>query len=511
MQADTEDATPWLTRQLLRIGEVVAREAWRPGRLAAAGLRGAGWRLLRISWLAGRGTLRDQCLLRASALTYITVLSLVPLLALAFAVAKGFGFYAQLVHDVINPFLDRTFGPLPVPGEVVAGAESGLAMRVAIDQVLGFVEGTKFSALGIVGLLALLYTGLKLLGAVEQAFNDIWDAPRPRSLMRKVADYLAMVVVTPILLFAATAFTTAAHRSDVARFLRDHAGMGEVLDVTLRLAPVFAVWASFTFLYYAMPNARTRLSSAALGGLVAGLLWQAALLLHIRFQVGIAGYSAIYSSFAALPIFLVWVNVSWVIVLLGAELCFAHQSEPSYAEAPSAKPADPALAVTAGLRAVLRIATSFAGARPPRSSTAIAEDLALPEPAVAHALSLLARAGILAVADHEGEPCWMLARDPATVRVKDVLDALRRSGARVDLAPRTASDRIADRELNGLERELEQSRHNRTLRELADEALATPEPGEPPSALDAARAAAGTPADPAQRTSNPHSGRSSAS
>lgn len=480
----SDDSTPWFSRQLLRVGEAVAREAWRPTRLAAKGLTGGGWRLVRIAWLAGRGILRDQCLLRASALTYITVLSLVPLLALAFAVAKGFGFYANLVHDVIGPFLDRTFGPLPAPGAGVTTTESGLAMRMAIDQVLGFVESTKFSALGIVGLLALLYTGLKLLGAVEQAFNDIWDAPRPRSLMRKISDYLAMVVVTPILLFAATGFTTAAHGSAFARFLREHVGLGEVLDVTLRLAPLFALWASFTFLYYAMPNARTKFSSAALGGLVAGLLWQAALLLHIQFQVGVAGYSAIYAGFAAVPIFLVWVNVSWVIVLLGAELCFAHQSEPSYAEAPSAKPADPAVAITAGLRAVVRIATSFAAARPPQTSSAIAEELALPEPAVVHSLSQLARAGILALAEHDGEPCWMLARDPSTVRVKDVLDALRRSGARVDLAPRNAADVIADRTLNGLETELEQSSHNRTLRELADEALATPEP----RAIDAARA-----------------------
>ncbi len=471
--------TPWFTQQLLRLGESIAHAAWRPARLSMGGLRGRGWRYARIGWLAGRGVLRDQCLLRAQALTYITVLSLVPLLALTFAVAKGLDFYTVLVHDVIEPFLDRTFGYLPQPGEGVASTESGLAMRMAIDQVLTFVNGTKFSALGIVGLLALLYTGLKLLGAVEQAFNDIWDAPRPRTLMRKISDYLAMVVVTPILLLAATALTTAVHRSDFALFLRDSAGLGLVLDIALRVAPLAALWASFTFLFFAMPNANTKLSSAALGGFVAGILWQGALLLHIQFQVGVAGYSAIYASFAALPIFLVWVNVSWVIVLLGAEICFAHQSEPSYAEAPSAKPSDPALWITAGLRAVLRIATDFTAARPPRTSTAIAEDLALPEPRVAGSLALLEHAGILAVADHQGEACWIPARDPATVRVKDVLDALRRIGPPVDLAPRTTSDLVADRMLAGLESEVRASDYNRTLRELAEEVLATPEPAEP--------------------------------
>ncbi len=446
---------------------------------------------MRIGWLAGRGTLRDQCLLRASALTYITVLSLVPLLALSFAIAKGFGFYDAFVDDVISPFLDRTFGQSAIPGVGGATGESGPAMRVAIDQVLNFVEGTKFGALGIVGLLALLWTGLKLLGAIEQAFNDIWDAARPRTFMRKVADYMAMVVVTPIFVFAAAGFTTAAHGSAFARFLRDNAGMGVVLDVGIRVAPLLALWASFTFLYYAMPNARTKFSSAVLGGFVAGLLWQGALLLHIEFQVGVAGYNAIYSSFAAVPIFLVWVNVSWVIVLLGAQICFAHQSEPSYSEAPSARPADPSLAVTAGLRAILRIATSFAAGVAPRTSTAIAEDLALPEPAVATALALLVRAGILAVAEHEGDPCYVLARDPATIRVKDVLDALRRSGAGVDLVPRTASDVLADQTLAGLEAEFVSSPHNRTLRDLAELTLAMPDPRAAPSAIEAGRADAG--------------------
>ncbi len=498
-----EDTTPWLQRRVMHFGEGVAREAWRPARLASRGLRGAAWRLVRVGWLASSGVVRDKCFLRASALTYITVLSIVPLLALAFAVAQGFGFYEAMQSDVINPFLDRTFGPLPSPGEMVSNTESGLAMRVAIDQVLGFVQSTKFNALGIVGLLALVYTGLKLLGAIEKAFNDIWDAPRPRSLMRKVSDYLAMVVVTPILLFAATGLTTAAHGSTFAQYLREHVGLGGLLDVSLRTAPLVALWACFTFLYYAMPNANTKFTSAVLGGFVAGLLWQGALLLHIQFQVGVASYSAIYSTFAAIPIFLVWVNVSWVIVLLGAELCFAHQSEPSYAEAPSAEPADPALGITAGLRAVLYIATSYVSAEPPQTSSAVAERLALPEPAVAGALGTLARAGILVVADHDDEPCWMLARDPATLRIKDILDALRRSGAHVDLPPRSASDRLADRVLQGLEADLEGSKHNLTLRELAEEARRLPEPGAPPPAIEDARGKV--------RSAEPRTGRSNVS
>jgi len=471
-RAADDAEVPWLQRRLLRLGEAVALEAWRPERLQVHGLRGRAWRLARVSWLAGRGFLRDQCLLRASALTYITMLSLVPLLALGFAVAKGFGFYKLLVAETIDPFLNRTFGKLPEPGGEVGAGEDDLVIRLAIKQVLDIVDGTKFSALGIVGLVLLVWAGLKLLSSVEQSFNDIWGVPRPRTIMRKVADYLAMVVVTPILLLAATGITSAAQASSFAGFLREQAGLGPVMEIAVKLVPVFALWAAFTFVFYAMPNARTRVTSAALGGFVAAILWQAALLLHIRFQIGVANYSAIYASFAALPIFLVWINVSWLIVLFGAELCFAHQSEPSYPEAPRAQPTDPAVVVTTGLRAAVRIATAFAAGAPPRTSAGIALDLSLPEPKVSEALAGLERSGILAITEQGEEPGWVFARDPGTVRVKDVLDVLRRSCGKVDLPPTSASDVLADRSLSGLEAEAASSGYNRTLRELAEEALA---------------------------------------
>ncbi len=485
-RANDDAEVPWLQRQMLRLGESVALEAWRLERLKAKGLRGTVWRMARVAWLAGRGFLRDQCLLRASALTYITMLSIVPLLALGFAVAKGFGFYSMLKTDTINPFLNRTFGTLPEAGTEIGTAESGLVMRMAIDQILGFVDGTKFSALGIVGLVLLVWAGLKLLGSVEKAFNDIWGVPRPRTLMRKVADYLAMVVVTPILLLAATGITSAAQGSAFAGFLREDVGLGGLMELGVELVPLVALWAAFTFVYYAMPNARTRFSSAVLGGLVAALLWQGALMLHIRFQIGVASYSAIYAGFAALPIFLVWINVSWVVVLLGAELCFAHQSEPSYHEAPRAQPTDPAVVVTTGLRAAVRIATAFVAGAPPRTTEALALDLALPEPKVSEALAELERNGILLLTEQGEETVWVFARDPTTVRVKEVLDTLRRACGKVDLPPNSPCDVLADRSLSGLETEAASSRYNRTLRELAEEAIAAGDvPGTRPATAEA--------------------------
>ena len=170
---------------------------------------------LRVGYLATRGFHEDACLIRASALTYITVLSLVPLLAFSFAVAKGMGFYQDLLRGSIEPFLDRTFGPQQTGPAMLPEAQpqGAQAMRGAIQQVLNFVDGTQVSGLGAVGLLVLLYTVVKLLSTIEESFNHIWGAQRARTPVRKLTDYMAMVVVAPILIFAATGITTAAQSS----------------------------------------------------------------------------------------------------------------------------------------------------------------------------------------------------------------------------------------------------------------------------------------------------------
>ncbi len=473
----------WTERLVARVSTLLAREAWRPGRLRARGAPGAFFRACRIVWLAGRGFTRDQCVLRAAALTYVTVLSLVPLLALSFSVAKGLGFYQDLLHETINPFLDRTFGPLDAVAPMLEPSEGGRAMRLAIHEVLSFVDRTQVSALGAVGLVLLIWTSLKLLGSVERTFNGIWGVDRARSLVRKLTDYLAMVVVTPILLFAATGLTTAVGLTQAAggagaggwlsRVLQDNAGLARAVELALSAVPLLAIWLGFTFLYYALPNARTRLSSALVGGLVAGVLWQLALMLHIRFQVGVARYDAIYSSFALIPIFLVWLNLSWIIVLLGAEVCFAHQSEGSYVEAPGARGEDVTVTESIGLRSVLHVATTFLRGAPPVGAEEIAERLGLPLRSVTAALDQLAASGILAAANESEGASWILARDPGLVRVLDVLDSLRGSGERTSIPVRSPSDAEADRVLRGLEQEQAGSRHNQTLRELAEAAIRT--------------------------------------
>lgn len=427
-----------------------------------------GWTSLpaRTALLAVRGFLGDRCLFRASALTYITVLSLVPLLALGFAVAKGFGFYASLLDESIGPFLDRTFGPLQEASPLMMKEEGAHEMRVAIEQVLRFVERTDVSALGLVGLVLLLYTVVKLLSDIEASFNEIWRVSRARSFVRKVADYLTMVVVAPIFLFTATGLTTALTNSSLVGFLREQLGMGALLELALKATPLVALWAGFTFVYMALPNTRVRFKHALAGALVAGTLWQLVLLAHIEFQIGIAKYNAIYSSFAAVPIFLMWVNISWTVVLFGAEVCRAREVEPSWGGT-AAGPANAATRRTLGLRALVRLAADHLEGEAPRSSASLGAQLSADPAVVDDVLRHCQERGLVRETIDGPRRAWVLGRDAGTVSIVEVLDAIdeRRPGETLGT---DILDAELARALGALERERENSAHNRTLRTLVE-------------------------------------------
>lgn len=435
------------------------------------GALGFFYRVCRILHLCVRGFIHDDCVFRASALTYITVLSLVPLLAFSFSVAQGFGFYEKLVQETINPFLDRTFGPVATGGAHVPIPVQSHEIRVAIDRVLEmagtYVQETKVASLGALGLVILLWAVLKLLSTIERSFNHIWGVQRPRSIVRKFSDYLAMVIVAPIFLFTATGITAFAENHGVTEVLREKLHLGPILDLLVAGVPLIALWLGFTFVYLVMPNARTRVVSAVIGAIVGGTLWHLTLLLHIKFQVGVANYNAIYASFAAIPIFLIWIQFSWVAVLVGAEVCFAHQSEPDYLRVARSRPADHAFKELLGVRAMARIGQRFLAGGPSWTADALAAEIAVPIRPMEEVLDLLVQRGVLAVAPMGSQDAFLPARDLDAITVKSVLDALKGTSGPVDVPARTKADHRIDKILAALNQEMADSHSNATMRDLA--------------------------------------------
>jgi membrane protein len=270
---------------------------------------------LRVVLLAGRRFMEDRCDLRASALTFYTLLSIVPVVAMAFGVAKGFGLEKMMETQL----LAKLEGQPEVAARILEFART-------------LLENTKGGAIAGVGVVLLFWSVIKVLGNIESSFNDIWGIKKSRTLGRKLTDYLSVVMICPVLLIiasSATVILTTQITSMVEQlsFLGHAAG---VIIFLLKLFPYTVIWALFTFMYVYMPNTKVQLKSGLWGGMVAGTVYQVAQFAYIKFQIGVSSYGAIYGSFAALPLFLVWLQLSWLIVLFGAEVSFARQNVAAY-------------------------------------------------------------------------------------------------------------------------------------------------------------------------------------
>jgi membrane protein len=270
---------------------------------------------LRILLLAIRRFFEDKCELRASALTFYTLLSIVPVVAMAFGVAKGFGLEKLLESQL----LAKLQGQPEVADRLLAFSRS-------------LLENTKGGAIAGVGVAVLFWSVVKVLGNIESALNDIWGIPRARTLGRKLADYLSVMMICPVLLIiasSATVLVTTQITAMVERLAFLGYGAGVIIFL-IKLLPYTVIWFLFTFMYVFMPNTKVRLKSAIWGGILAGTIYQLTQFAYIKFQVGVSSYGAIYGSFAALPLFLAWLQLSWLIVLFGAEVSFSHQNVANY-------------------------------------------------------------------------------------------------------------------------------------------------------------------------------------
>ncbi len=272
-------------------------------------------RQLRIILLAMRGFKENKIQLRASALTYYTMMSMVPVAAMIFGIAKGFG-YQKKLEVMIRSQLSEREEMKEVVNYIITFANS---MLENING--GFIAG--------VGLVLLFWSVMKVLGNIENSFNAIWSIQKPRPFVRKFSDYLSMMLIAPVLLVLSSTVTV---------FLSDavtgqHTFMqylGPVINFLASLIPYLLIFLLFTILYVIMPNTKVIFRNALYAGIIAGVIFQVIQWAYIYFQVGVSKYGAIYTSFAALPLFLIWLQLSWLIVLLGAEISFAYQNLDKY-------------------------------------------------------------------------------------------------------------------------------------------------------------------------------------
>jgi membrane protein len=263
-----------------------------------------GWKAF---WVSLRYLFDYQTTIKASGLTYFTLLSVVPLVALVFAVAKNFGMELVIQQEIIRH---------------LSGQEA--VMNWVIKLANSLIHKAKSGILAGVGLVMLFWVVLRLFMNMENAFNDIWQVPRGRNIARKFADYTAIIVLSPIVLILSMSFTI--YMSTKIELWINIKYIKPFVGTLMGLIPYILLWLLFTVLYKAMPNTRVRMKPALIAGIITGSLFQIIQWVYVQFQIGVSNFNALYGSFAALPLFMIWVQTSWLIVLVGGHFCYTLQN-----------------------------------------------------------------------------------------------------------------------------------------------------------------------------------------
>lgn len=410
-------------------------------------------RILRIVTLSISGFARDGCALRASALTFYTLLSLVPAAAMAFGIAKGFGFEVLLKRRLLEDFHAHQ----EVVIKVIAFAQS-------------FLENTRGGLIASVGVIVLLWTVIKVLSNIEHAFNKIWEVHQHRTLVRKFSDYLSIMFMGPILIILSSSVTVFI-TTQVAEIIHEISILGFLswpLFAAMNMIPYGLIWALFTFVYMVMPNKRVQLISGLAAGIVAGTMYQLAQWAYITFQLGAARYNAIYGSFAALPLFLIWLQVSWFIVLFGAEISYAYQHADDYEHEPDFINISPYYKRVLSLLIAHRVIINFAEGKTAFIPSQLSRSLNLPVRLVRNILDSFVESAVFSKVPvkNNGSFTYQPARDIKFFSIKYVIDALEKNGINSLPIPRTSELETIDQSLEVFDETLKKSKSNRLLKDI---------------------------------------------
>ena len=371
-----------------------------------------------ILFLVIRGFFREHIWIRASSLVYSTLLAIVPMLAVIFSLLKGFGFHRRL-----EPVLQRLFTPL--------GQDK---VETITPRVIDFLDNLDVGALGFIGLLVLLFSILSVVSTIEGAFNSIWQIRKSRSLHRRLSDYFSFLLLGPFLLIIIPGFTAYIQQVSFIHSIGERTG----LDVFFRRSwTLLASWLLFYLFYIFIPNTRVKQKSALVGALAAGTIWQ---VVNFGFtQFFVTAYqtgpsAALYSSFATIPLFLIWLYISWAIILLGGEICYIHQNHKLLGWQITQKNYSNTGKFYISLKILILLSKQFYHGEKPLTSGDLCEEMNLAEPEIENILNTLINTKLVYIIEDE-ELRYSPAQSLCTLTIRDVITALEQNGDSFDLSP----------------------------------------------------------------------------
>lgn len=390
------------------IAQFIFHDLWTVEASRSSGPFRMGVRLLRVCALLIKGFRDDDLPMHASALTFASVMSLIPMLAIIFSVLQGIGVGEARVSD-----LQDWVGQMPPQ------------FQEFVERILEVARKTNFAALGVVGLITLLIFATAVLSNIETSFNRIWGINQFRNPIRRVINYISIIAVVPILIaLSGTASAFLNSPTVMARF----GALSFLYTFLLKFLPYFLTWLALFLLYTALPNTRVLYKPALFASLFAAILLLAWQEIYLDFQVGVARRNAIYGTFASIPIFLAWLYISWVIVLLGAKMAFAFQNESTIHIEQFSVNASLESRVSLALAVLARCGETLEGDQPPFDTASFAEQNKVPVRLLNEVCRQLVETGWLSErAEQSGS--YTLLKAPERIRIKDIFYAILRHGS----------------------------------------------------------------------------------
>lgn len=383
-------------------------DLWRIDLAHGSRLRAVGVEALRVFHLVLKGVREDNCRLHASALTFSTLMALVPLLAIVFSISSAIGF------TTAKEWLMEQAAAMP-------------DILPFVEQLISVVEKVDLAGVSSIGGVLLLYIIFKLLSGVEESFNQIWGVQSSRSIADKVRNYLSVLVIAPALMLVSAAATPV-----IMAFLKQVDWLGPVLRIMIRVAPVLVSSMAFLAIFMFLPNTQVSWRAAFCGAVVSAILATGLQVLMIKAGIGVTKLGKIYGGFAYIPIFLFWLQMSWTILLFGSELAFAIQNRKTYQEEQAAVHASMVSKLCVAFSTMREAVRVFEGPETSFSAAGFADENRIPIRLMNEVVDVLARANLLGALAGDGPGRYVLLQAPEHVSAKKIYDLMVSDGASPD-------------------------------------------------------------------------------
>jgi len=405
---------------------------------------------LKIILLSVQGFSRDLCSLRASALTLYTILSIVPIIAMLFGIAKGFGFEKMMKQQLIEK----------IP------SQETMVLQL-IDFAQNLLESTKGGVVAGTGIIILFWTVIKVIGNIEESFNYIWKVEQGRILSRKFSDYLSLMLLAPVILIISGSITV--FLTTQLTWLVDFinlSGIGDWLVIrALSLLPLLLMTGLFTFTLVFMPNRKINYKAGIIAGFITAIMYNLAQWAYLSLQFGVSDYNAIYGSFAALPLFVIWLQIGWMIVLFGCEIAFFLQNYENYQHSSEFSNLSFSLEKVIALQITHLIIKNFIPLNNPLTAAQIAKNMDIPIAIIQSILlKLVASHIIVEFKDQKEYEVYQPAVDINMLTISYVVNALEQCGQ--NHLPGIKQDPLFMKAVNSFRKIIEASEQDRLLKDI---------------------------------------------